>query len=114
MDRTGVGRRVSRVSRVSRPRSVAAARSQESAGQLSLLGCCLTGQDRAVLAFAHDHQLQGRSASQVLGRLGMSHVRYLQILTALLDRPEAADAYPELIGELRGLWSGRRLLRQRP
>ena len=97
---------------MSRPRSVAAARSQEAAGQLSLLEHCLTERDRSVLAFAHDHQLLGGSDSQVQGRLGMSRTRYLQVLTALLDRPEAAAAYPELIAELRSLWGRRRAIRQ--
>ena len=97
---------------MSRPRSVAAARSQEAAGQLSLLGCCLTGQDRAVLAFAHDHQLQSCPDSQVQGRLGMSRTRYLQVLTTLLDRPEAVDAYPELVAGLRTLRDRRRTIRQ--
>ena len=96
---------------MSRPRTLAAARSQEAAGQLSLLGHCLTEQDRAVLAFAQDHQLQGCSPTQVQGRLGMSQTRYLQVLTALLDRPEAADAHPKLIDELRELRGRRRTAR---
>ena len=97
---------------MSRARSVAAARSQEAAGQLSLLGDCLTKQDRSVLAFTQDHQLQSCSDSQVQGRLGMSRTRYLQVLTTLLDRPEAADAYPELIDGLRTVWDRRRTIRQ--
>ena len=73
----------------------------EVPGQLSLLGECLDARDRAVLAFARAHHLQGRAAARVQAELGISEVRYLQCLVRLLDRVEAADAEPELIAALR-------------
>ena len=84
-------------------------RSGELPGQLSLLGECLDARDRAVLAFARNHHLQGRAtAARVQAELEMSEVRYLQLLLRLLERVEAADAEPELIAALRARRDRRR------
>lgn len=77
-------------------------------GQLSLLGGCLDARDRAVLAFARAHHLQGRVRERVGPELGIGEVRYLQLLIRLLDRVEAADAEPELITALRAVRDGGR------
>ncbi len=85
-------------------------------GQLSLLPGCLDAQDRAVLAFARDHHLQGRVGAHVQGQLGMTQTRYFQLLLRLLDRVEVAEAEPELVAGLLALRNGRRrrLARPRP
>ncbi len=44
--------------------------------------------------------------------LGLSPTRYFQLLGRLLDRPEAADAEPELVAGLRAVQNQRRRLRQ--
>jgi len=44
--------------------------------------------------------------------LGLSPTRYFQLLGRLLDRPEAADAEPELVAGLRAVQDHRRRLRQ--
>jgi len=61
-------------------------------GQLSLLAGILTETDRVVLELARGTGLQARVAAQAQRLLGISPARYFQ----LLDRPEAADAEPEL------------------
>ncbi len=76
-------------------------RSGELPGQVSRLPGCLDARDRAVLDFARDHHLQRRVGERVTAVLGVSEVRYLQLLAGLLDRMEAADAEPELIAALR-------------
>lgn len=81
-------------------------------GQLSLLGCCLSGRDAAVLAFAAAHYLQGRVGERVQAELGCSKARYYQLLAGLLDRPEALEAQPELIGQLHELRDRRSRLRR--
>ena len=61
-----------------------------------------------MLAFARAHHLQGTFAQQVGPVLGISEVRYLQLLVHLVDRVEAADAEPELITALRAVRDRRR------
>ncbi len=80
-------------------------------GQLSLLPDGLSHLDAAVLAFARDHQLQGRVAGRVQAQLGVCETRYYQLLAGLLDRPEAEAAEPELVAQLRALRDRRRRLR---
>ena len=67
--------------------------------------------ERAVLRFAAEHHLTGRCAERVEQHLGCSATRYLQTLTAMLDRPEVLAAEPELIGRLRALRDCRQRLR---
>ena len=80
-------------------------------GQLSLLADGLSALEAAVLAFARDHHLQGRVAGRVQSQLGVCETRYYALLSALLDRPEAAAAEPEFVQHLRGLRDRRRRLR---
>lgn len=89
-------------------------RGQVVVGQLSLLEHCLDERDRAVLAFACEHHLQGRVEARVQQELGCTATRYLQLLARMLDRPEVEEAAPELVHELRALRDRRRRLRQRP
>ena len=44
----------------------------------------------------------------------MTVTRYYQLLAAVLDRPEAAEVAPDLIGQLRALRDRRRRLRAHP
>ena len=83
-------------------------------GQLSLLPGCLDAQDRAVLAFARDHHLQGRVGARVQAQLGMTQTRYYQLLLRLLDRVEVTEAEPELVAGLLALRNGRRRRLARP
>ena len=85
-----------------------------ASGQLSLLAECLDEQDRAVLAFARVHHLQGSVADHVERELGCTTTRYLQLLARMLDRPEVAEAAPELVGALRQLRERRRRWRTGP
>ena len=82
-------------------------------GQLSLLEHCLDSRDREVLAFAREHHLQGRVAGRVQAELGCTETRYVQLLAALLDRPEALEAELELVVALRALRDRRRNARTR-
>lgn len=83
-------------------------------GQLSLLPGCLSELDRAVLSFACAHHLQGRVDARVRPELGVTTTRYYQLLAALLDRPEAAEVAPTLIGQLQALRDRRRRYRAAP
>ncbi len=83
-------------------------------GQLSLLPGCLSELDRAVLSFGRAHHLQGRVHARVQQELNVTATRYYQLLTALLDRPEAAEVAPNLIGELRALRDRRHRHRANP
>ena len=67
--------------------------------------------ERTVLRFAAEHHLSGRYVERVEQHLGCSAARYLQTLTAMLDRPEVLVAEPELIGRLRALRDRRQRLR---
>ncbi len=82
-------------------------------GQLSLLAGMLTETDRAVLELARGPGLAARVADRAQSGLGLSPTRYFQLLGRLLDRPEAADAEPELVTGLRAVQDQRRRLRQR-
>lgn len=66
-----------------------------------------------MLAFARNRHLQGRVAGRVRAELGCTETRYVQLLAALLDRPEALDAEPELVGALRALRDRQRDARAR-
>jgi len=85
-------------------------------GQLSLLAGILTETDRAVLELARGPGpgpgLAARVADRAQSGLGLSPTRYFQLLGRLLDRPEAADAEPELVTGLRAVQAQRRRLRQ--
>jgi len=81
-------------------------------GQLSLLAGMLTEADRAVLELARGPGLRARVADQAQHLLGLSPTRYFQLLSRLLDRPEAAAAEPELVAGLRAVQDERRRLRQ--
>ena len=83
-------------------------------GQLSLLEHCLDERDRAVLALACQHHLQGRVEARVEQDLGCTSTRYMQLLARMLDRPEVEEAAPELVQELRALRNRRRRRRQQP
>ena len=86
-------------------------RGDAAAQQLSLLGECLDERDRAVLAFAREHHLQGTVAEHV-HQIGVSVTRYLQLLAGLVERVEVAAAEPELVDQLRALRERRRRLRR--
>jgi len=88
------------------------ATSRAGEGQLSLLAGILTETDRAVLELARGPGLQARVADQAQHLLGLSPTRYFQLLSRLLDRPEAADAEPELVTGLRAVQAQRRRLRR--
>ena len=77
-------------------------------GQRSLLAAGLDQQDRSVLAFARDHQLQSRVGAGVEQQLRVTETRYYQLLVRLLDRPEVAEAEPELVAGLRATRQRRR------
>jgi len=94
---------------VSGRRRSATARAGE--GQLSLLAGMLTETDRAVLELARGPGLPARVADRAQSVLGLSPTRYFQLLGRLLDRPEAADAEPELVAGLRAVQDQRRLVR---
>jgi len=81
-------------------------------GQLSLLAGILSETDRAVLELARGPGLAARVADQAPRVLGLSPTRYFQMLGRLLDRPEAADAEPELVDRLRAVQDQRRRLRR--
>ena len=81
-------------------------------GQLPLLAGILTETDRAVLELARGPGLATRVAAQAQRLLGISPTRYFQLLSRLLDRPEAADAEPELVAGLRAVQAQRRRLRR--
>jgi len=81
-------------------------------GQLSLLAGMLTEADRPVLELARGPGLRARVADQAQHLLGLSPTRYFQLLSRLLDRPEAADAEPELVAGLRAVQDQRRWLRR--
>lgn len=80
--------------------------------QLSLLSGCLGSRDRAVLAFAREHHLQGQVRGRVEVQLGMTETRYYQLLVGLLGRPEVADAEPDLVAGLQALQDSRRRRRR--
>jgi Protein of unknown function (DUF3263) len=67
-----------------------------------------------VLAFAAARHYQGGVAARVQAELGCTELRYTRELAALLDRPEAADAQPNLVAALRALRDRRRRLRTPP
>ncbi len=81
-------------------------------GQLSLLAGILTKTDRTVLELARGPGLAARVADQAPRVLGLSPTRFFQLLGRLLDRPEAADAEPELVARLRAVQDQRRQLRR--
>jgi Protein of unknown function (DUF3263) len=70
----------------------------------------LSERDRAVLTFEKQHWKYAGSKEQAIrDRFGISANRYYQVLNALLDRPEALEFEPVVVGRLRR----RREVRQR-
>jgi hypothetical protein len=70
----------------------------------------LSDRDRAVLTFEKQHWKYAGSKEQAIrDRFGFSANRYYQVLNALLDRPEAMEFEPMVVGRLRR----RREVRQR-
>lgn len=67
--------------------------------------------ERQVLAFAVEHHLSGRYDLIVQQYLNCSTTRYLQVLTGMLDRPEALAVAPDLVGRLRAPRDRRQRLR---
>jgi hypothetical protein len=65
-----------------------------------------------VLELARGPGLAARVADRAPRVLGLSPTRYFQLLSRLLDRPEAADAEPELVARLRAVQGQRRGLRR--
>ncbi len=86
-------------------------RSGPDMGQLLLLPGCLSERDWQVLSFARTHELGRRSEVAVRAQFGWTLTRYFQVLNAMLDRVEVADADPELVGRLRDLREARRRAR---
>jgi hypothetical protein len=100
------------VTRIGRERPPTSPTTRVGQGQLSLLAGILTETDRAVLEFARGPRLAARVAARAPHLLGLSPTRYFQLLSQLLDRPEAAAAEPELVAGLRAVQDERRRLRQ--
>lgn len=68
----------------------------------------LTDRDRALLAFERRRWIhQGAKDEAVLEEFGVSRWRYEQEVRALLDRPEALVAQPQLVNRLRRLRDAR-------
>lgn len=69
----------------------------------------MTVREHMVLQVAsRRYRFPGAQVAAVRDELGMSEVRYAQVLTALLDRPDAEAAYPVLVRRLRRLRDARR------
>lgn len=54
----------------------------------------------------------GQRAEHSMILLGYSEARFAQVITVLLERPDAEAAYPQLVHRLRRLREGRRNLRR--
>ncbi len=64
----------------------------------------MTEQEAAILAFeGRWWRYAGHKEQAIRGELGLSAVRYYQILVRLLDSPEAVAADPVLVNRLRRL-----------
>jgi uncharacterized protein DUF3263 len=62
----------------------------------------LSEQERAILAIERDwYRRAGSKEQRIRDELGISAVRYFQLLNKLIDRPEALAADPVLVGRLR-------------
>lgn len=73
----------------------------------------LTDFEAAVLAFERRRwNHRGAKDQAILDELGLSAVRYEQLLNGLIDRPEAYLADPQLVKRLRRLRDTRRQARQ--
>jgi hypothetical protein len=83
---------------------------QEAQEEHESPGSELSERDRAVLTFEKQHWKYAGSKEQAIrDRFGISANRYYQVLNALLDRPEALEFEPMVVGRLRR----RREVRQR-
>jgi hypothetical protein len=72
----------------------------------------LSEQDRTILEFEREWwRLRAPKERAVRERLGLSGIRYHQLLNALLDRPGALAFDPVLVGRLRRLREARRRTR---
>jgi hypothetical protein len=70
----------------------------------------LSDRERAVLALeARYWRTAGAKEQAVREQLGISPVRYYQVLNGLLDRPEALAHDPLLVNRLRRIRESRRL-----
>lgn len=58
------------------------------------------------------YRYPGVRTAETLEVLGYTETRYAQVLTALLERPDAEAAYPQLIHRLRRLRDVRRAARR--
>ena len=70
--------------------------------------CPLTSQELAILEFERQWwRYPGSKEGAIRELFSMSSPRYYQSLNALLDRPEAEQAYPTLVRRLRRLRDAR-------
>ena len=84
----------------------------ESATQISVPLDQLDRRDREILAFERQWWKYAGAKEQAIRELfDMSATRYYQVLTALLDKPEAMAADPLLIKRLRRLRTSRQRTR---
>lgn len=72
----------------------------------------LTYAEKCILQFADRRfPTPGHREQAIRDEFGYSATRYYQVLNALLDRPEAAQAYPVTVGRLRRQRETRRVQR---
>jgi hypothetical protein len=73
----------------------------------------LSDLDRQILAFEQRRWLhQGVKDEAITTELGLTPIRYAQLLNALIDKPEALAAEPVLVKRLRRLRDTRRQARR--
>lgn len=74
----------------------------------------LTEREREILAFeARWWKHAGSKEQAVRDTFGLSSTRYYQLLNALIDKPEATEHDPVLVGRLRRLRATRARTRRR-
>ncbi|GAA0544401.1 hypothetical protein GCM10010172_27470 [Paractinoplanes ferrugineus] len=74
----------------------------------------LTEREQAILAFeARWWKHAGSKEQAIRDSFGVSSTRYYQLLNALLDKPEATEQEPLLVGRLRRLRTSRARTRRR-
>jgi hypothetical protein len=74
----------------------------------------MTDNEKAALALAAKHyRYPAARDTHALERLGMTPVRFAQVVDALLDRPDALAAMPSEVNRLRRLRDARRAHRRR-
>lgn len=73
----------------------------------------MTPQQQAMLSIEKRwYRTQAAKEQAIADEMGMSPVRYYQLLTALLDNPEALAAEPVLVKRLRRIRDSRAKLRR--